>query len=166
MSAEGIVPQFVKRLEARIALALAKVVAGETALAAAQNHSDSVLALSTSPATSATFSAPAFTSKSGKVRVLAWACIGANGGTMAAGDQISISLQRDGTQIPTTPDNMNGIAVVPTGAPAAGMQMSLGADDETGTPGSHTYSVHVVGSGGHTISLVGGSTGIILQEIP
>ena len=166
MSAEGIVPQFVKRLEARIALALAKVVAGETALAAAQNHSDSILALSTSPATSAAFSAPAFTSKSGKVRVLSWVTVAANGGTMTAGDQLSIFLERDGTQIPTTPTNMNGTTVVPTGGPTAGVQMSLGADDETGTPGSHTYSVHVTGSGGHTIALIGGSTGIILQEIP
>jgi len=158
------VPQFLKRLESRVALALARSLEAIRAFIAAANHTDTVLAITTAPAVSSSFSAPAFVSGSGVVRVMAWVTVSAGGGTMVAADQLSIFLQRDGVSIPVS-NPMGGLETVQPGAPTSGLMMSTAADDSS-TPGSHIYSVHVTCSGGHTASLIGGNTEIILQELP
>lgn len=159
------VPQFLQRLEARIALALSRAIEGFNAFTAGANHVDAVLGSSTAPGNPVNFSLAGFTPKSGKVRVLASVTVQAGAGSLADGDQLSMVIERDGTPFPagTPAEVFNTVAV---GGAANGTLLTLAADDSS-TDAPHTYTAHVACSnGGHTFVLSAPGTSMIVQELP
>lgn len=157
------VPQFLKRVEARIALALAEVRSALAGIASLSNHVQDLLPAPIGPANVVTFTHPGFVPRSGKVRVFAVATIFPNGGTVVAGDPIDMTILRDGVPVPGAAD------VTSVMAPSGGvltLALNLVADDSVVPGSTHAYALQAHCGNAHTISLSGNETVLILQELP
>ena len=162
MSAEATMPNFFKRLEARIALALAKVASALAGLASAENHLFQFGSV-TPAANQLVWSSTGFTPKSGKVRISAQAYLIAGGGTLAANDQILFQIFRDGTAALGV---QYSVAVATAAAVADGTLLVIAdVDDLAVTPNtSHQWDIRVNIGNAHTGILNGAQ--ITLQELP
>jgi hypothetical protein len=153
------VPQFLKRLEARIALALAKVNQALAGVQASANHLALTNGAGLGPAVSLSFAAPAFVPKSGKVRV--WVEASVTGTTIVAGDTVSLQLTRD-----SGPFGMAQVVTALTGAgPASLYSLSNVFEDTVAAGSSHIWAALVTGNP-HTISLAAGNVAIVITELP
>lgn len=160
MSASGTVPSFVKRLEARIALALSRALDAMAGIAAAAHRSFTFGSVP-GPSNTLTFAAPSFTSLTGKVKITAQAYLIANGGTLAAADQVLFEIDRDGTLVAV----QYSVAVASAAAATDGTLLVVADVIDTVTAGAgHTWSLHASIGNGHT----GGFNGcqILVQDEP
>lgn len=118
------------------------------------NGSTSLLGSPVAPATTVDYTSAAHICKTGRVLVIADITASKNGGTIAAGDQVTLTLQRDigGTPVQVGGDKRVGAITTGTDVAAAG---SLSYVD-TVTPGStHTYSIQAaVNTAGHTAGIL------------
>lgn len=160
------IPPFVKSLEARIALALAKAAKGLVSA----NHMQVTNAATVGPAVTISFSSLiGFKTQTGVVRVEAYATVAA--GTAVAGDEVRYSLLRDGAVLTAAPTAIVNMVTATSGPTAFA---SLAWFDAV-TPGStHTYGLQmsVTNGSGHTIEIPfntapqGGFVGVLMTDWP
>lgn len=162
------VPTFTKRLESRIALALAKAAAAAEGIASLSHYSDTTNGAPIGPAGTVAFTSPSFTPVTGKVRIDARGFV--SGGTAVAGDTINAVLLRDGVAIAGSPPHTTALCTggTPTGS------VSLIWDDVVTPNTAHTWAIQVTvtNGSGHTIEFPigggseGGAVALLVQELP
>jgi hypothetical protein len=157
------IPQFVKRLEARIALALSQAKSNAAGISALSNHLSQINPAPIGPSNSLIFSSTAFTSRSGKVLVMANALIAAGGGTMVAGDIVTGTPIRDGAPtvaFPGPTSNMTVGAIV-------GATAFTGSYIDTVVAGvPHTWGILAQISAGHTGVIVTQGGLVTILDLP
>jgi hypothetical protein len=157
------VPQFLKRLEARIALALAKANAALSGIVSLSNHTSQTNAGVVGPGLTFIFNSAPFTSRTGKVLVFGTGLITAVGGTLASGDTTTSEIMRDGAAIPGFPGPYGG------GLAGAGLSASASAGGivDSVAPGStHVWGIQSSIGGGHTAGYQIGEALITIVELP
>jgi hypothetical protein len=158
------VPAFWKRLEARIALALARAEQALIALASVGNVVTFTNGLAIGPSGTVVLNAPSLTTRTGLARITAYATV--SGGTAVATDSVTAVLLRDGTQISGAPEVVTALV-----AGSATAFLSLEWQDTVLLGSSHIWALQITVSNGsgHTIEIpVGGGSagglGAILVE--
>jgi hypothetical protein len=156
------IPQFFKRIESRIALALARAEAALAGVLSLSNHISQTNGAPIGPAATVNWTSTPFVSRTGQVRIEAMATVTGVGGTGVAGDGIVFTLFRDGITFVGVPVTNN----IPPGALAAS-DATLAWDDTVVAGSSHTWAIRVTdGTGGHTITIPTGDALIRLLELP
>ena len=140
---------FVKRLETRIALALARAEQGVIAQSAGANHLETISPnIVIGPSNSIAFQSTGFTSRTGHVHVTCNVSFEQGGGTLAVGDTVLVQIVRDGAVLLGTP-----IYQTVTGS-ATGLFNVSNAVDDTVTAGStHFWAAFLQCNNAHTIAL-------------
>lgn len=154
-------PNFFKALEARIALALAKAGAAAAGIASLAHHASVVNGSTIGPSGTLVSNASSFTPASGHVLVMATAVVA--GGTLAAGDNVTGVLLRDGSPIPSSASPFSNMA-----AEGTTISSSLfGFWIDSVTPGTaHVWSIEATVGGGHTGAIGPQQSSITLLELP
>lgn len=154
--------QVLKRLEARIALALSRADRGFAAAAAGRNNDFEVNTGIIPASGTPTLSAVAFTSQTGRVRIDGAMSISAQGGSLAALDQLVMGILRGGSLVPGA-----GQEITTVEASAAGTYFVSGFVIDTPPVGTPViYSVRVSVGGGHTAGVNTGQAQILIQDLP
>ena len=140
---------FVKRLETRIALALARAERGVIAQSAGSNHLETISPnVVIGPANGIAFQSTGFTSRTGHVHVTVNVSFEQDGGTLAVGDTVSLQLVRDGAVFLGTPIRQT------VAGSATGQFNVSNAVDDTVAPGSvHFWAASLICNNVHTIAL-------------
>jgi hypothetical protein len=151
---------FVKRLETRIALALARAQQGVTAQSAGANHLETISPnIVIGPANGIAFQSTGFTSQTGHVHVTVSVAFEQGGGTLAVGDTVNVQLVRDGAVFLGIP-----IRQTVTGSPTGQFSVSNAVDD-TVTPGStHFWAASLICNNAHSIALAAKAGILHIQE--
>jgi hypothetical protein len=150
------VPQFLKRLESRIAIALARAELAYKSIVALANNTAFTNGGEIGPGTNLNFTSSTFTSKTGRVLVMAAA--GVTGGTTAT--SLESLLKRDSTTIGAT-INSNSFL---TGS-LAGMVYNAWIDTVVaGAP--HTYTLNIVSSGSSGMNVAATGAAMVIIDLP
>lgn len=163
-------PAWLARIEARLQLALSRATAavisassGVKALAILANHQEATNAAPIAPAGSFQWSSNAFTTTTGKVRVVCIFTVSQNGGTFVALDSATLSAIRDGAG-PAGPTNTVGIAAN-TAQAQGGVPVTLAFDDVVTAGSTHTWGGQVTIDNGHTAGVAAaGQVTVLIQE--
>jgi hypothetical protein len=148
-------PDFVKYIDARIALALAKAQSAAASLAGFSNRLQQINAAPIGPALSVSWTSSPFTSKTGKVLVLASLSLQSGGGT--PGDNMNVQLGKPGSI---------GALLLPTVGPAAGAS-AVGTQFFVDSPVigvPTTYGIFVTAA--HNMTVATGNAIILVQDLP
>jgi hypothetical protein len=155
-------PSFFKRLESRIAIALARAEAAFAGISSLSNSLNQANAAPVGPANAVSWTSSAFIPRTGFVRIGAQMTVTGTGGTAVAGDAITFSIVRDGATVIGAPLQLN---IAPgTLVTSAGTLLW----EDSVTPGtSHTWAIRATDfTGGHTLLLPTGLAMIQLLELP
>jgi hypothetical protein len=156
-------PDFMKSVDARIALAIAKALGAGTGIASLQNRQSVTNPGAVGPANILTWSGTPMTVRSGAVLVVANIEVGGTGATtIAAGDTIQGLLLRDGVAI--SPLQTLGVAVAGTGG-FIHTELMLQKIDLV-VPGSHTWAIQAIIAAGHTGIIDVGAATVTAIELP
>jgi len=160
------IPQFLKYMDARVALALARAGKGGVS----QNRAQLTNAATVGPAgTIALSTLVNFPTRTGLVLVVGYGTV--VGGTAVAGDSCTFKLLRDGAALPGAPITTQAIIASGNFPSASGVLAWF----DTVTPGSsHSYAIQaaVTNGSGHTIEYPfagagsGGYAGLLLIDWP
>lgn len=158
-------PAWLQRLESRIALALSRADAGIQAAAAGGNHVDVFNAASVGPADPLIFQAPAFTTRTGHVRITLYFSVNANGGTLAVGDSIGLNIARDGA--PIVGPFAAGVIAHANELGPGGKELSLAFEDTVAAGSTHTWGGEMFATAGHTFGAPNaGWLNVLIQDLP
>jgi len=153
------VPQFLKRLESLVALALARALAALDGIATLSNHQALVNGAAFGPGAGPFAFGTNLTTRTGKVRV--WVETTITGTTIVAGDVLTLQTIRDGS-----PFGMPAQVTALTGAAPTSLYNLSSVFEDTVTPNTtHNWSAEVSASG-HTFAIDVGHVGIVITELP
>jgi hypothetical protein len=156
-------PDFMKNIDARIALALAKALGAATGIASLQNRQSVTNPGVVGPANTLVWSGTPMIVRSGAVLVIVNIEVGGTSATtIAAGDTIQVLLLRDGVAI--SPLQTLGVAVAGTGGFVHTALMLQKID--LVAPGSHTWAIEAIIAAGHTGVIDLGAATVTAIELP
>ena len=149
-----------KRLEARIALAIATAKAAGQSAASSANRTQLKNVGAVGPAATITFESGPFVSRTGRVRVSGFGFV--IGGTLVATDVVTWTITRDGVGVA---EAISMQTAAYTGSPASGLPISLICDSTSVAGSSHTWGIQAA-QGAHTIQFASSSVLVEVQELP
>lgn len=157
-------PDVLKRIESRIALAIAEAKRALFGIQTLAHNVSSTNGAPLGPAGTLTWTGPGpFTTISGRVLVQGQLAIANGGGTLVAGDGILAGLTRDGAGIPSATDTCQ-VAAEGTVAPLA--TVSAMWIDVVAPGSTHTWAISAIIGSAHTAGVGVAQATLTLIDLP